>query len=329
LRKAIVPGDTIVVSGSLGLGARLLQDLTGVAHVTVHLSPLAFRSVIAPPKVAGFWWPPGKLLKQLTFRLADAFFVRPIITRPLNAYRAKLGLPPVKRVLLQWLHSPFCTIGAFPDWFCPIQADWPPQVVLTGFPLYDERGLSPLSPALRAFLQAGSPPIAFTPGSAMVHGRDFFIAAIVACRKIGRRGILLTRHDEQLPTELPPHMIHADYAPFSELLPHCAALVHHGGIGTTAQGLACGVPQVVMPMAHDQPDNAARLTRLGVGAAIAPHRFNADTVAQALQSLLHDDAVLANAHQIAQKMQLDWGIGRMADAVEQAFARSQIPPPPQ
>jgi UDP:flavonoid glycosyltransferase YjiC (YdhE family) len=124
-------------------------------------------------------------------------------------------------------------------------------------------------------------------------------------------------------------MIHADYAPFSELLPHCAALVHHGGIGTTAQGLACGVPQVVMPMAHDQPDNAARLTRLGVGAAIAPHRFNADTVAQALQSLLHDDAVLANAHQIAQKMQLDWGIGRMADAVEQAFARSQIPPPPQ
>jgi UDP:flavonoid glycosyltransferase YjiC (YdhE family) len=62
LRKAIVPGDTIVVSGSLGLGARLLQDLTGVPHVTVHLSPLAFRSVIAPPNVAGFWWPPGKLL---------------------------------------------------------------------------------------------------------------------------------------------------------------------------------------------------------------------------------------------------------------------------
>jgi UDP:flavonoid glycosyltransferase YjiC (YdhE family) len=322
LRKAIVPGETIVVSGSLGLGARLLQDLTGVPHVTVHLSPLAFRSVFAPPKVAGFWLPPGKVLKRLAFWLADAFLVRPIITRPLNAYRAKLGLAPVKRVLRNWLHSPLRVVGAFPEWFCPMQADWPPQAMLTGFPLYDERGLATITPQLRAFLQAGPPPIAFTPGSAMVHGRDFFIAAIVACRKIGRRGILLTRHGEQLPDDLPQHMIHIDYAPFSELLPHCAALVHHGGIGTTSQGLAAGLPQVIMPMAHDQPDNAARLIRLGVGAQILPRQFNADTLAGALQRLLEDDAVRCRAKELAQKIDRDAGLRRLGDVVEKAFAHA-------
>ena len=87
------------------------------------------------------------------------------------------------------------------------------------------------------WLDAGEPPIAFTAGSAMVHAREFFAASIEACESLNRRGLVLTRFGDQLPRELPPSVKHVEYAPFGSLLPRCAALVHHGGIGTTAQAL--------------------------------------------------------------------------------------------
>ncbi len=316
LREQIVPGQTVLVSGSLGLAARLVQDLTGVPHATVHLSPLAFRSLIAPPKVPGMVMPPTKLLRKWTYSFGDAVVVDRIITRPLNAERKALGLSPVNRILWDWWHSPTRVIGAFPDWFAPRQVDWPAQVVLTGFPLYDERDVTPVSPDVDNFLNTGDTPIAFTPGSAMVHGRDFFTAAAGACVNLNRRGILLTRHGEQIPTDLPKGVIHVGYAPFSQLLPRCAAIVHHGGIGTTAQGLAAGVPQVVMPMAHDQPDNAARLVRLGVGATLLPKKFTTDNLAKALGTLLADPSTLPRAKSLATKLHQVDAIAATADAIE-------------
>ena len=188
---------------------------------------------------------------------------------------------PPKRILRDYLHSPELTIGLFPAWFAPPQADWPPQVKVTGFPLYDERGVSHLSPDLLKFLDEGPPPIAFTFGSAMWEAQDLLEQSARACALLGRRGILLTRHRDHLPAHLPLGVKHADYAPFSELLPRCAALVHHGGIGTASQGLATGVPQLVLPHAHDQLDNATRLARLGVAKFLAPKRYKAERAARA------------------------------------------------
>ena len=71
-----------------------------------------------------------------------------------------------------------------------------------------------------------------------------------------RRAIFLSRHREHIPANLPPTIRHFDFIPFSQLLPHASALVHHGGIGSCSQALASGVRQVIMPMAHDQPDAA-------------------------------------------------------------------------
>src|SRR5439155_15601643 len=107
-----------------------------------------------------------------------------------------------------------------------------------------------------------------------------------ACRRLGRRGLLLTRHRDHLPTTLPPGVIHVHYAPFSQLLPRCAAFVHHGGIGSSAQALASGVRQLVTPFTHDQPDNASRLKRLGVAAVIPARKYTAGRIAGALQMLL-------------------------------------------
>jgi UDP:flavonoid glycosyltransferase YjiC (YdhE family) len=192
----------------------------------------------------------------------------------------------VKNIFRDYWHSPDCVIGMFPDWYAHSQSDWPAQTKLTGFPLFDETGLNDMPPELSQFLRDGDPPVVFTPGSAMWQGKHFFRASVDACRRIHRRGILLTRHAGQIPKNLPAGVIHIPYAPFSQLLPHVAALVHHGGIGTSAQAMRAGVRQLVIPMAHDQFDNAARLKRLGIARVLPYKNYSARKAARELRKLI-------------------------------------------
>ncbi|MBC8105842.1 MAG: glycosyltransferase [Anaerolineae bacterium] len=308
--------DTILIGSSLALAARIAQDKFGVPMMTVHLAPAIFRSSISPPKLPGLFMP-GWLplsIKEKLWEGGDRFIIDPLVAPPLNAFRATLGLPPVSRVLWEWWNSPQMIVGLFPDWFAKPQADWPRQVKLTGFPLYDERGHEPLSREVQAFLAAGDKPIAFTPGSAMVHGHQFFDAAVRACQKLNRRGILLTRFREQIPASLPANVIHADYAPFSDLLPRVVALVHHGGIGTTSQALAAGVPQLITPMSHDQFDNVFRVKQLGVGDEI--RWFRAGSVARKLNRLLTDPAVASACREARQRFAGVDGIEMTCDLAE-------------
>lgn len=305
-----VPGQTLVVASTLALGARVAQEQLKIPTVTVHLQPSIFRSVIDPPHLQGLYMPPWlpAWAKRAQYRLVD-LLTDPLIAPPLNAFRRELGLAPVHSVLGSYVHSPQRVIGLFPGWYAAPQPDWPAQTRLTGFPLYDERGHSALDPVLAKFLESGEPPIAFTPGSAMWSGHSFLEHAARACQLLGKRGLLLTRHREHLPQSLPDGVIHVDYAPFSELLPRCAALVHHGGIGTTAQALAAGVPQLVVPHAHDQPDNAQRVVSLGVGRKLEPREFRAPLIARVLEELIASIEVKARCRDITRRF-----VG--ADAIE-------------
>jgi UDP:flavonoid glycosyltransferase YjiC (YdhE family) len=270
--------------------------------VTGHLQPTAFRSAYeAGPEHRPFSgrWLLG-VRKRLRDWLIDVLFLDRIFGPEINALRAGLGLPRVRRPLYQWWHSPQRVLGLFPDWFAPPQPDWPPQTRLTGFPLYDDGELE-MPVAAEDFLAGGSPPIVFTPGSAMRHGRAFFAESAAACESLGRRGILLTRYREQVPDNLPKGVQHFDYLPLSQVLPHAAALVSHGGIGTVAQALAAGVPQLVMPMAFDQFPNAARLEGLGVARTLQASAYRARTVAGALSDLLSSGDVAKNCQTIARK----------------------------
>ncbi|HKD38548.1 MAG TPA: nucleotide disphospho-sugar-binding domain-containing protein, partial [Pirellulales bacterium] len=231
-----------------------------------------------------------------------------------------LGLPPVRGVMRNWWNSPEALIGLFPDWFAPPQADWPTNLRLTGFPLWDEREVSRPPAELERLLDAGPPPIVFTPGSAMMHGHAFFAAATEACRILGRRGILLTKYKEQLPAKLPDDIAHFDFVPFSYVFPRAAAVVHHGGIGTCAQGLAAGVPQLIMPMSHDQPDNATRLARLGVGLAIKPKHFHGPEVARRLRELLDKPEIDLRCHAYAARMNPQAALEATCNALESLAA---------
>ena len=226
-----------------------------------------------------------RALKQLLLALIDRVADR-ALGPAVNIHRRELGLGRARHITSQWSHSPTCVIGMFPDWFAPVQPDWPPHVHLTGFPLYDERDVSEVPDEVAAFLDAGDPPVVFVAGSGNQQAQRFFHAAADACGRLGRRGLLLTRYREQLPAELPDGVRHFDYVPFTEVLPRAVALVHHGGIGSAAQALAAGVPHLVMPMTFDQPDNAGRLRELGVARVLPRARFRGPAVARELDQLL-------------------------------------------
>lgn len=314
------PSKTVLAAQGQVFGAHIAHEKLRFPFITIHLQPAAFRSAHEFPLLPG-WMPP--LLKQGVFNLLDAFVLDKVFAPEINRFRHSLGLPPVKKIFDKWTHSPQMNLGLFPDWFAPPQPDWPPQTHLTGFVFYDKQnGHESTSGRLEEFLGAGSAPIIFTPGTAMKHANQFFADCVKACQMLGRRGILLTQHPDQLPRELPLDFQHFAYLPFSKILPRAVALVHHGGIGTTAQAIAAGIPQVIRPAAHDQPDNAARVERLGIGASLSPEKFNAASLAEKLNTVITSQQVLDRCKSFARKIKPDQSLNDTCIIIED-FARSQ------
>lgn len=293
------PADTVIFAAGTCLGARIAQEHLGFRLVTHHLSPALLWSKHRPPALGVIdpKYMPGPLMTafhRLTVAIADR-----ALAPPVNAFRRRLGLAPVRNLLFEWNNSPDRVLGLFPDWYGPIQPDWPKQTRLTGFPRFDPPNHGHQGEALPERQDGDRAPLIFTPGSANIQARRFFIAAVSASQELGRPAILLTRDPAQLPDRLPPGIVHRPYVPLNDILPRAAALIHHGGIGTTAQGLAAGIPQLVMPMSHDQPDNALRLRLLGVGASLSPAKFTGPRVAAALDQLIRSDSTLARCRDLA------------------------------
>jgi UDP:flavonoid glycosyltransferase YjiC (YdhE family) len=324
-----VPGETIVCAHSLDYGSRIAHEKLGVPLVSIHYAPVVLRSTYQSPKL-----PPmlmgdrvPRTIKALQYWMSDVVFVDRLLAGPINDFRRELSLPPVRRPMHTWAHSPQLVVCLFPEWFASVQPDWPPGTVQTSFPLWDAADVTPEAPDVEQFLAAGDPPIVFAPGSANAQAEGFFRAAVEACRTLGRRGMLLTKFPEQLPQPLPPGVAHFAYVPFGRVLSRAAALVHHGGAGTLSQGLAAGVPHLVMPMAYDQHDNADRLRRLGVARVVRPHRFKGPRVARELQALLDSREVAERCRHWAGKLAGVDGLGQTCDILERFAAEQPLAAP--
>jgi UDP:flavonoid glycosyltransferase YjiC (YdhE family) len=293
--------DSVLIANPGILSARIAHETLGRPLVSIVLQPWLIHSALSLPTMPGRFhlprWTPRPVVAAYLSGMNALGDV--LIGRDVNRLRAGLGLPRMRRIFRWWL-SPQRVIGLFPDWYGMPQSDWPAQVRLAGFPMFDGRSPAPLDPVLLAFCRESDPPIACTLGTGMMHAAAFFREAAEACRMLGRRGIFLTQFAEQLPTPLPAHVRHCSYAPFLELFPLCAAVVHHGGVGTAAKALASGTPQLILPMAFDQMDNARRLREMGVGGWLKPGRRQADDLAGALARLL-EPAVHAHCKAAAER----------------------------
>lgn len=283
--------------------ARLAREKSGTPLISVHLQPAALLSAHATPLLH----PLIRVLRPMPLWLKRALlallnpvdlFVMPEVRRVCHAH----GIQPPRSFKREWWDSPDGVLVLFPEWFAPPQPDWPPNLLQWTFPLEDLAKEEPLKPELQVFLAAGEPPVVFTPGSANVQAARFFAVAAEAVRRIGCRSVFVTCEPEQVPPNLPPNFCTVDYAPFSTLLKHASVFVHHGGVGTMSQAFAAGVPQLIMPMAHDQPDNADRAERLGAGIGLSVRRFTPKRVAQALERLLRDPEFRESATRCADRI---------------------------
>jgi UDP:flavonoid glycosyltransferase YjiC (YdhE family) len=165
---------------------------------------------------------------------------------------------------------------------------------------------------LNKFLDEGEPPIVFALGSSAVWvAGEFWRHAIEASRALGRRALLITGRDTPGVENLPPGMRAFGYLPYSMIFPRAAAVVHQAGIGTLSQALRSGRPQLIVPFAFDQPDNARRAAELGLGRVLPLKRLA--SLKSELEALLENPAYEKHAARVARELRGVNGAERAAD----------------
>lgn len=301
LQALAARGPLVVVASPVAMGARLAQERLGVPLVTVYTAATMLRTVHDPMTLAQHRVPPWlpRPARSLAWKLLDRCKLEPLVRPALDALRGRLDLPPLRAsVFGEWMHSPQAGLALFPAWFAPAAPDWPRQLVQAGFPLYDGTQAA-LSPSLLQWLTEGPPPVVFMPGTARHGGAAFFAAAVRSCVESGERGLLLGQVPAEILSALPQGIRAEHYAPFAALLPRARALVHHGGVGSSAQALRAGIPQLVAPQAYDQFDNGMRLQALGVAGVLPAGGAGLAAMPRQLQHLLQEGGVRAACAQWA------------------------------
>ena len=330
--SAVARDADLLVTHVISYAAPLAAEKLGLPWVSTVLAPINFASTYDPPVP-----PQLPALVHVLRPLGRApALARPLMqflkgrleswSEPVYRLRAELGLRRVRHPIFEGQHSPFRVLALFSRLLAEPQPDWPPQTRVTGFCFYDRRDAPDdapgLDPALARFLDEGDPPVVFTLGSAAVFAAgDFYRESIKAARALNRRAVLLVGDaaHNPLPDPLPAGVAAFDYAPFGELLPRAAAVVHQGGVGTTAQAMRAGRPMLVVPHSHDQFDNAERARRLGAARWLPRPRYDARRAERELRPLLDDESYARNAAEVGRRLRQETGVTNACDSIEEVL----------
>ena len=168
IRDLKLAKPSVVVAQVGNFGARIACEKFEIPLAIVNIEPTKFRSVydspVFPPFIMNRWMP--KPLKSLQYWIADRFFIDPVIASEANYFRKQVELPPVRRLLHSWCHSPDMNIGLFPSWYARPSPDWPSNSVQTGFLFSNPKGAEKRSQRIRRFIESGPPPIRATKSTA-------------------------------------------------------------------------------------------------------------------------------------------------------------------
>jgi MGT family glycosyltransferase len=320
-------GADLMIAHPATFAAPLVAEKLKLPWLSSVLSPINFFSRYDPPVVSvgrfRFLGPALIPFVALLRRNINLWL------QPLHQFRKELGLP-FRKDLLKAQFSPYGTLALFSKVLAKHKRDWPSKSHITGFPFYEEKTTNYFALLrLESFLKEGPPPIVFTLGSSLImDARDFYIESIEAAKKIGHRAVLLTGRTVKnvLPQPLPPGMISLDYIPFGYIFPRAAAIVHHGGIGTLAEALRSGRPMLIVPVAHDQPDNAYRAREINVARCLQRVKYSRDRAANELQKLLTNKAYEVSSRQIGNVVDHELGIDQACDVIEEILNNSGRPP---
>jgi UDP:flavonoid glycosyltransferase YjiC (YdhE family) len=330
--RAACQGADLLLTHVAAYAGPIVGEYLKIPWLSVALQPATFFSTSDPMVVPAAPWlrhlyPLGPSVFRLLMRIAD-WRIRKWIG-PIQTLRREIGLPSTSfNPVMKGAVSPFGSLALFSKHFAKPQADWPPHTTQAGFVFYDQLGegmpgvqndKNHSEETLSDFLNSGPPPVLFTLGSsAVMQAGRFFSESMAAAQQLNLRAIMLVGNfdPEQWPSSIPSSIFITNYLPYSEIMPKAAAIVHQGGIGTTAQGLRAGRPTLVVPWAHDQPDNAERLRKLGVSRTIPRQRYRAKRVAKELSYLLNNKGYAQRAQQIGAQTASEDGLSCACDAIE-------------
>ncbi len=232
--------------------------------------------------------------------------------RAINDWRKEaLGLPPAKgETMLRG--NPVKILYAYSESVLPRPADWDESSIVTGYWfLAAPDGWQP-DPALVEFLQAGPPPVYVGFGSMFMDGGESKTRIVAeALRLAGQRGVLATGWGGMAAASLPEDIFVLDAVPHDWLFPQVAAIVHHGGAGTTGASLRAGKPTIICPFVGDQPFWGRRVAALGVGPLPVPQfRLTSERLANAIRRVVDDSAMRQRAARLGERLRAEDGVGR-------------------
>lgn len=307
----------LVVAHPIPLGTVPAAQKVGVPWVSAVLAPFSLFSAYDPPMFAEAPWAQRlRVLGPGAMRWLLAQGKRQCLPwiKPVFDLRRELGLGAVGHPLFEGQHAPGLALALFAKCLAQPQPDWPPQTLVTGFVFYDRHHQQQgMSPELQRFLADGPAPLVFTLGSSAVGAAgDFYTASLQAAKRLGMRAVFLTGPFAQ---GLPADAMVAEYAPHSELFPRAAAIVHQGGIGTTAQAMRSGRPMLVVPFAYDQFDNGDRVRRLGMGEMLYHRRYSTRVAERWLRRLVEDTRYAKAGAEVAAQLGAEDGLKAAADAI--------------
>lgn len=313
-REWWTPGSLIIASPYC-VAARIARETLDCRLLTLNIAPISLGSNLDPPTISP-WISPQHIPRSLRFLFGRMvhWVTDQILGRSVNAFRRKLGLKRVHQ-LMQWWHSPDGSYSLFTDWFAAAKADWPKQHRYLGFPECRSEP-SQLDPDLNNFLADYPQTLLFYPGSNASRLHAYMQVCRETCERLGCGGILVAPAALDVPRKLDKHMYVSSFLPMQAVLPRVRAAVHHGGIGTVADCLAAGVPQLIRPVFADQPDNATRIRALGVGDWLSVNQFHASGVSSRLKSLLADEQVAEKCRVFQHRMRQSHGLTALGDALE-------------
>jgi UDP:flavonoid glycosyltransferase YjiC (YdhE family) len=315
----------VVVRHPICLGCDWIAQRHELPVATLALAPVSWFSAHDPSLYLPIDVRLPPWLTRTRLQLTRAV-LRFMVDRPLYAVADECGLPRRRDVFYEALTGGDLNLGLWSPRFRGPAPDDPPQGRICGFAWYDRhRELETASNEIAHFLDDGDAPLVFTLGTAAVHvsGR-FYVAAADACRRLGRRGLLLTGRSEYAPPDLPRGVRAFPYAPYSQVMPRAAANIHQGGIGTTAQALRSGRPMLVVPHAHDQFDNAARVRRLGTGLVLGRNRVSGRAFERLLSRLLDGAEFTSRAAKLGRSIAGECGAAQAAEAIEGAVRSPRL-----
>jgi rhamnosyltransferase subunit B len=323
LREMCQQAD-LLISVAPQFAASIVADLLLIPWISVILTPstLPSASIAAQPLAVQL----PAFLQPWTNRFSwfvGGMFLRRIVDSPVNQIRRSFHVPPRSNLMWTGNLSPRFTALAVSSALVPRPDDWPQYVQLTGFCFWDKPADWQFPEALKAFLHGDKPIVAVTAGSVAPEERDVFLSyyqtsieSILAC---GARALVINAPEDTLFPERQEDVLQLPFAPFSEVFPACAAVIHHGGIGTIAQCLRAGVPSLVVPGGVDQPFNAAQVVQRKAGLWISRKHYTTRRAEQALHALLSTSIYGKHVREIqAQILQKD-GVAALCAAVQQVL----------